>query len=244
MQGMKNAVISAIAVAALAGTASAGISDTIFMISMDLGGGNVATYEATLGDGTWLGNGEFEWSIENVSVMDGANEAFFIESASLIVNEDPVVQANFSLQAGPSSGVFTVSSALVSFSTFGGVTGSASAAVTITDFNGDGATLAPNGPSMYTSYYNGIPGVGTTFAGLLSGDVVAPQFGSNNAFEDHNGGGFWPIAGSISNISSQWTFGLTAFDIAGGTSTFEVVPAPASLALLGLGGFSALRRRR
>ncbi len=246
MRGLKSAVIPAIAVAALAGTASAGISDTIFSITMQLGNGNSAVFEASLGDGTWLGNGDYEWSISNVSVMDGANEAFFIESASLLVNEDPVVQANFTLQAGPANGVFTITSALVSFATFGGASGSASAAVTITDFNGNaaGAAIGPSGSSIYTSYFNGIPGVGTTFADLLTNTVTAPPFGSNSANEDFNGGGFWPIAGSVSNISSQWTFSLSPFDIAGGTSTFEVIPAPASLALLGLGGLAALRRRR
>lgn len=245
MQVKRNAVVSAIVVAALAGTASAGVSDTIFSIQMDLGGGNIATYEAKLGDGSWLGDGTFEWSIVNVPVMDGSsNEAFMIESAYLRVDQDPVVQANFNIQAGPSSGVFTVSSALVSFSSFSGATGSASASVTVTDLNSDGASLAPNGPSMYTSYYNGIPGVGTPFAGLLGSTVNAAPFSTNGASQDYNGGGFWPIAGSISNISSQWTFGLSAFDVAGGTSTFEVIPAPASLALLGLGGLTAVRRRR
>ena len=95
MNRTSHAVISAIAVAALAGSAIAGISDTIFSISMDMGGGNVATYEANLGDGTWLGGGTYEWSISDVHVMDGNNnEAFVITSASLFVDEDPVVQAN------------------------------------------------------------------------------------------------------------------------------------------------------
>ncbi|RMH12358.1 MAG: PEP-CTERM sorting domain-containing protein, partial [Planctomycetota bacterium] len=34
------------------------------------------------------------------------------------------------------------------------------------------------------------------------------------------------------------------FDVASGTSVFTVIPSPASLALLGLGGLAIRRRRR
>jgi hypothetical protein len=107
--------------------------------------------------------------------------------------------------------VFTVNSALVSFASFSGATGSASASVTVTDGPfGDGATLSPAGPSMYTSYYNGVPGVGTTFASLLSSPVTAAGFSTASANEDYNGGGFWPIAGSVIAVRRTPSFGRSS----------------------------------
>jgi hypothetical protein len=45
-------------------------------------------------------------------------------------------------------------------------------------------------------------------------------------------------------MSAQFSFMLSAFDAASGTSNYQIVPAPGALALLGLGGLAATRRRR
>ena len=53
------------------------------------------------------------------------------------------------------------------------------------------------------------------------------------------------MPGAVSDISSRFSFTLSANDIASGTSIFTVViPSPGSAALLGLGGLVAIRRRR
>jgi MYXO-CTERM domain-containing protein len=45
-------------------------------------------------------------------------------------------------------------------------------------------------------------------------------------------------------MSARYRFSLTANDEASGTSSFEIVPAPGAIALLGMGGLLAARRRR
>ena len=45
-------------------------------------------------------------------------------------------------------------------------------------------------------------------------------------------------------MSPQFSFTLSALDLASGTSTYEIVPAPGALALLGMGLVGVRRRRR
>jgi hypothetical protein len=54
--------------------------------------------------------------------------------------------------------------------------------------------------------------------------------------------GWSQIAGAVNNISTQIEFTLTAWDMASGTSSFEVIPEPATGLLLVI-GLLALRRR-
>jgi hypothetical protein len=159
----------------------------------------------------------------------------------------PTVNLNFAVMAGAVQTEFTISSALLSFNTpISPAEGRASAAISVTDVLGNGANLtgaASNGGS-YIAQYNGLVPTGTTFAELIPG-LSAPGFGSNAVAQDFPGGGaFAPIGAAVSNMSSQFHFTLSAFDQASGTSTFEIVPAPATLALLGIGALLGRRRRR
>jgi hypothetical protein len=116
--------------------------------------------------------------------------------------------------------------------------------VSVTDTNGDGATLAANGAGMYRSQYNGVFPTGTDFATLLASPVSAAGFSTVTSSEDFMGGAFVPIGTTVDDISAAWQISLTAFDQASGTSVFTVVPAPGSMALLGAGTLLAARRRR
>ncbi len=123
----------------------------------------------------------------------------------------------------------------------------ASSSVQVNDFGGFGASLTPFGGSGYQAFFNGAAaGTGSVFAAHHGAGLVAGPFGSANDTVDTPAPGvFGPVGASVSSISGQFTFNLGNFNTASGTSTFTVIiPAPASIAALGLGGLVATRRRR
>lgn len=233
-------------VCAIGANALADLSTNVFTIEARVGN-QVGTFIATQDQGYWDWSGNFYWTLDgDVDITDGGgNVLATLTGASVTVLHDPVVALNFNVQAANQNTVFTVGSGLLSFSQLSNPVGAASAGVTVTDVNGNGATLSPDGTTMYTSRYNGdFPG-GTTFADLLGSSLSAGAFQSNSTSEEFPGGGNFVNVGSpVSSMSAGWTFSLSAFDLATGTSTFVVVPTPAGLALLGCAGLVATRRRR
>ncbi|MGE3182911.1 MAG: hypothetical protein AB7N71_14865 [Phycisphaerae bacterium] len=161
-----------------------------------------------------------------------------LTNATLFLVPDPQIGIGFAVQAGSSDTVFTITSALLSFPALMNQTGEASAALTLTDVGGNGALLTGNGPSgnSYAAQYNGVVPGGTTFASgismLSSGGSTA---GAINVLPTL-------IAGSVTDMSAQFSFTLSANDLASGTSNYSITPEPATLSLLAL-GFLALRRR-
>ena len=136
--------------------------------------------------------------------------------------------------------VFTVDSAVLGFAPLANAVGRATAAVSVTDLNGDGASFTPTGTGAYGSYYNG---GGTLFQELLPGAVVAAANSTATASDVFPAVGYQSIGTTLTDIQSDWNFTLSAGDLASGTSEFEVIPAPAS-AVLGLAALAGLRRRR
>lgn len=231
----------------LASPALADISDIVLRIEATNEMGT-AVYEGFLSDGVFYDGGEYIWESRTPIMMlnqSGQVIATF-SNARVRCVEDPVVQLNFSVVAGSLDTTFTITSPLLSFAALDPATGRATAGVSVTDTDGNGATMSTDGdPSLYTSRYNGaVPG-GTLFADLLDGPVTAPAFDSATDSESFPGGGlFAPIAGPVSDMSARFRFELTANDEASGTSSYEIIPAPGAVALIGLGGLLAGRRRR
>lgn len=162
---------------------------------------------------------------------------------------DPEVNLNFSVQAGSSATTFHIASSLLSFPTISSPTGLANASYTLTDFNFDGASLTGVGETGggYLAQYNGWAGhpagpMGTTFA---EGIFTMSTFGGvvTQNYEYPAGGGQTAIGVPVSNMSSLISFQLSSNDLASGTSHFEIVPEPAAVALLVLGGVVFGRRR-
>jgi hypothetical protein len=156
------------------------------------------------------------------------------------LDSDPAVSLGFFVTAGASTTTFTISSAVVSFPGMPNPTGVASAGVTLTDNDGNGANSTGNFAvnKAYQSIYNG----STVFANLVS-PVSASSFGTMTTSE---GAGPVVIGTTVSSIQSQFSFNLSANDSASGTSVFRVTPEPSSsaLALLGCVGLLWRVRRR
>lgn len=229
-----------------ASVASADLTPEVFTITASVGG-QQGSFVVMTEDGTFDGEGNFYWTLDGSAdiLADNGDVLATLAHASVTIFHDPIINMNFNVQAANQNTIFQVGSGLLSFPTINSAVGIASSAVTLTDVNGNGATLSPDGPSIYTSRYNGdFPG-GTLFANLLGNGLSAGAFQSAHASDEFPGGGnYASINDPVVSMSTAWTFTLSAFDQASGTSTFAVVPAPASAALLGLAGLVVSRRRR
>ncbi len=230
--------------AASAPIALAGENDVLFRIeAFDNTTNTLSVFEVNYADGTQTGNGwSWEWTGGDF-MFNGANEDLGgFSGAAIEVNFDSrgfvsTVNLGFDVFAGAGLTAFSIGSGPLNFGSLTGVEGIASASVGVTDVLGGGATLSPDGPGMYRAFTNGA----NTFTNLLSSSLVAGEFSSA---QDADNFGLAAIAGSVTEIASEWNFTLTSFDSAAGTSTFSVTPAPGALSLIGFAGLIAARRRR
>ena len=182
-----------------------------------------------------------------VTIMSTQNNVQLgtLNTLGLAFNADPAVSLEFSVRAGAFGTNFTITSATISFDPINDPIAYATAGVTVTDRNSNGATLTgllPNGKAYQAIFNNQLP----AWATLITGPVVAPATGSKSASDrSPPGAGNWASVGyPVSMMSSQFKFNLTALDSASGTSNFEVIPEPATLGLIALGCLGLLRRRR
>jgi hypothetical protein len=194
----------------------------------------------TLGGETTLdGTGNSVWMLDqSVSLLDGS-----IDSLKLTVNGDPEVGIEFGFRAGSSATTFDIKSTdeeVVEFSPMVDPIGHASAGITLTDRNNNGAVITGlfAGGSTHQARYNG----STVFANLVSGFSIGS--GTLTASEDQPLSGGQIISDTLTSIESEFYFKLSARDSASGTSTFEVTPEPATICLLGLGLTALISRRK
>lgn len=234
------------ALAAAACVANAGLSQIILDVEVNVNG-QTGTLQVPQSAGTWNGQ-QFTWNLpEPVDIMSSTTGQFLarVSEAHVFVIEDPVVDVFFSVASTQQNTSFTVTSPLLSFPTLNNAMGTASAAVSVTDLGGDGATLTPSGLGAFQAQYNGLAPFGTPFADLIGAPVVAPAFSTVTVSDEFpGGGGLVPIVPALDDISARWNFTMSPGDLASGTGVFTVVPAPAGLAVLGVAGLGFGRRRR
>lgn len=169
------------------------------------------------------------------------------------IREDPMVVANFNVAAGIMNTNFTITSSLVSgFGTIVNGEAIASAAISVTDsatFGDVGfvsLTGLQPGSNAFSARFNNLS-TPVTFVDLISsGSFAGIPAGSTRVFDGASAGFplYQPVSGSVTDIQSQFSFTLSRFDRAAGTSTFEIIPAPGAVGLLALGGLIVGRRRR
>lgn len=189
-------------------------------------------------------DGTPRYRIQGAAVGNGFNFSF-----NTVLDPDPFISSSFTIQnmAGFTQN-FTVTTTLPVFPAFPGpntMTGSVSGTVGdgdgLLDPNGNGATVTTqaNGRPYYEALIDGLgarslytaPQVHTAPLGLTS------AIGTQNFIGE-------AAPGVLFTIGIRNAFTLTSADNAAFTSTFLVIPAPAGLAVVGLAGLAACRRRR
>ena len=216
--------------------AKADLSPVFFEVQATSAAGT-GTYTVYTEDVTPTGS-TWTWFGFGIPLTDGDNTIAFVEMAVVNIMEDPLVAVTFAITAGEYDTTVSVSTATVGFPTINNAIGSASVGVTLTEADGNTATLTGNGPNglVYLTEYNG----GTTFAEFIDQVYEPVAYGSEDASADT--GGFVPIVDPVSSVAGHLDFVVTANDSASSTSNFVVMPEPASIMLLVL-GVVALRRR-
>ncbi len=144
-------------------------------------------------------------------------------------------------QADPHPEVrYTITSAMLGGFSLVNPTAQGSAGLTLTDWDSDGAYInghepEPAGGFTFSALYNGA----NDAANILPGPAVGPDDGTAVSAPL-----LAPVPGTVTNISSEWDFTLSANDEASGTSVYCLVPEPCTMGLLAVGGLFVLRRRR
>jgi len=195
------------------------------------------TYTVLTTEATYDGM-TYTWSDSGHSFTNGAG----LDSINLVISGDPQIFMSLAMQAGATDTTFQISTAQLSFVPLNPAQAAASAGLTITDTNGDGALLTglSEGGMSYLAQYNGAVPTGTTFAAYIP-QVFEPNAGGSESVSA-NSGGLVGIGGPISDMGVELAFELSAADTVSGTNNFVILPEPATLCVLGL-GLLLLRRR-
>jgi hypothetical protein len=199
-----------------------------------------AQYVVRLQDGTYNPNtGDFSFSMSNtVELTDDFGRVIgTLTGLSVGFIGDPQISIGFSVQSGAVPTSFTIASGLNAFASILNPAASGVASMTLTDNNSNGATLTGNvAPGFsYGARFNGT----NTYLNRVNDLVAGPGQTVNDT-------GFLTgvVLGSVTDQSALYSFTLSGGDTASGTSVYTVVPAPATGALLLLGGLALARRRR
>jgi len=228
-----------------ASVASSAVTALTIAADSSLGSG---VFEVTTDDGTTLPDGTFIWSLDSpMDIVDsGSGETIaHLLFGSIMMSTAGTVSHSFVLQSAGADTNFSLGSGLVNTGLLLNPEGRTSAGVTLTDTDGDGASLTGNmnGGMMFEAFYDN----GAVFSNLLGGFGFGTAFDSQAIDGEFPGGdgNFASFAGPVNEIGIAWDFTLSANDSAGGTSVFAVIPAPATGLgfLVGAGLFSSRRRR-
>jgi hypothetical protein len=126
----------------------------------------------------------------------------------------------FSLESAVPLNV-TIGSDLVDFNMMPSAQGVASVGMTLTDGNGDGASVSglAAGGSCSSYWFNGAAPQGQLFLEAIPGLAAAPGMSSSSA---QGTGGFLPLPDAVGDMSLLFSFTLSPGDLVSGTSNYLV----------------------
>jgi len=167
-----------------------------------------------------------------------------VSDLSAYLDADPVVSIGFAITAPATSVSYTITSAVVGFAPLVNPAAIASAGITVTDSDGDGAVASPLFAGG-TRFFQATSNAGV-YAGLIAGPLTAAPYASAAASDALPASGYGSVAGTVTSIQTAFSFNITPNDQVSGTGVFHVVPEPGGLAALatGLSGMAALLLRR
>ncbi len=192
-------------------------------------------------------NGEYFWNstspIQVTAVNNPGVVLGTITSLSTYINTDPIVTIAFSVISGSAATSWSISSATLSFPALSNPGALASGAITITESDGNTATIK-GGYAGGTKTFQPATNVGI-FANLVSNTSAGANL-SSTVSEAYPGVGYTPILGSVTAMQTTAAFELSANDQASGTGVFAIVPEPSAILALatGLTGLAGLVVRR
>ena len=249
LQNLLRLAFGAGASAVLAAAAQAGITDPGLLITATNANGT-GSYTVFLSNGTWSSDhSTWEWTSDTngYDIYDTVNftKLAHVSLMHCKMQADPSVIVNFNVTSTSVATTFSVTTGVLSFGAMTNPSARASAGMTITDNDSDGATDTGlhAGGKNYRANYNGTIPLGTSYANLV-GSFTAPVDDSNSASEASPLVGYNTIVGSVSSMQAEFDFTLSANDSASGTSFYEIIPAPGATLVLAGAGMMALRRRR
>ncbi len=234
----------AVALVALATTPALASNNNPFLgATIDLTWGNgTVTNIADIGPNT---DGSPIFNVPDDSITSPGNWMMAWDGVSF--DADPFIAGNFAvtnMQPTDQTFVLTVTM-LTAFNTGGSTTVDGGTAISISDANGSGsATMStfPGSP-IYSAEINGGTVARTLFDDVYSLSPLALPFAVTGDFDNYFAEA-GPAVGTLTDISIVHTFTVSPGDRATVNSTFNIVPEPATLTILALGGIALVRRRR
>ena len=157
------------------------------------------------------------------------------------MDADPSVSVTFAMTAGSEPTTFNIFTTEIMFPDIVDGQAFAFATLVLTDEDGDGATMTGlfSDDKAYQARYNN---------GQVFTELLAPLIADPDDFAFTGGrvpdSGRDPVTGAVTSIIAEYKFTLSPNDTAVGSSRFDIVPEPATIALLGLGGAVMLVLRR
>lgn len=239
------ALVAAAGALALTTAASAQLSDPFITVRATNASGT-GTFTVPLMDTMPGPNGSTVYSLATpFDIMDGPNVIASLTQLNSTVRplmglQPNTVTLSFTFFAGTSDTTFEVLSTVFSFDPIDSEAARATAGITVTDSDGNGASsLGAFDGAHYRASYDG-----NTFADLLANAVNA-GVGDSATDDDRSPlAGFTALGENADSMTAAWNFTLSANDQVGVTSSYFIIPAPGALALLGVAGLTMARRNR
>lgn len=196
-----------------------------------------ATLHVSAAELSWDATGQrLFWSTTSRALVDAQSGATVatITLASFTLRSCSRIDLSLSVDAGAADTVITVRTGRLSFETIAAAdaVGRATASLSISDRNNNGATLAgvgAPGTPVYRAWVNGGAAGGTLFSGLV-GALSAGAGGNASAYQTDPQTGFRFVGAPVGDAAVELVFSLSAGDRGTASTMFDVDPNPAGCA--------------